>query len=209
MGVRRGNAGRPVCHNVSSPIQDVDCIPFEMSALDQHSLRSERGDSCRRFLHRCKIAYRHAGQFPGFVQIGRDKKSLRQQKIRKGSSSLLRHKRLTVLADHHGINHERKFEILRLFSYKTDNLKIAERSRFCRCGRNVFQYCFQLSGNDIRRKDFHGAHFLCVLHRQQSDNTLAIDSPLVKCFQVRLDSRSSGWIRPCNSQSNKSLSISL
>ena len=137
------------------------------------------------------------------MQIGGDEKSLRQQKIRKGRSSLLRHKRLAVLADHHRIDYERKFEILSLFGNKADDLKIAERSRFCRCGRNVFQYRVQLSGNDIRRKDFHGAHFLRVLRRHQSDNALAVDTSLVKCFQVRLDSRSPGWIRPCNSQCNK------
>ena len=200
MRMRRGNAWRPVFQNFSSPVQDVDCIPFEMSAFDQHSLGSQSRDSSRRFLHRCKIEHRHAGQFAGFAQVGSHKKSLRQQKVRKRSTGLVRHERLPVLADHHGIDYERKFEIRAFSATRRTISRLPSAPVFAAAGRNILQNCFQLRCNDIRGKDFHGADFLRVLHRHQRHNAFAIDSPLVKSFQVRLDSRSTGWIRACNSQ---------
>ena len=99
------------------------------------------------------------------------------------------HQARPVLADHHGIDHQRKREVLGRLRHGLDYFARAERAGLGGLRRDVVDYSANLCGNQIRRKAVDSRDAQCVLHGDQGCDGFSIDSEAVKSFEIGLESR--------------------
>src|SRR5438045_3642025 len=100
-----------------------------------------------------------------------------------------------MLTDHDGIDNQRKCKFSGCQSNRFDDRHIAQRTGLCGGWWDVVQHSAQLLYHELRRKALHTIDLLRVLHGEQSQHSFAVDSELMKGFEVSLDSRSTTGIR--------------
>ena len=61
--------------------EDVDRVAGEVTAFDEHGARAEREKRARRVVHRCDVARLAAEQRARFVEIRRDQRCAREQRV--------------------------------------------------------------------------------------------------------------------------------
>ncbi len=100
-----------------------------------------------------------------------------------------------MLADHDGIDHQRKFELCGGAGDGFDDGAIAQRSRLGGVGRDIFEHGVELLQDELRLQALDAIDAHRVLHGQQREDSLAVDSELVEGFEIGLNASPAAGIR--------------
>ena len=111
--------------------------------------------------------------------------------------------RSTVLAEENGIHYQREMEINGHASDSFDDFPFPQRASLCRRWRDIADNRPNLRGDQIGGKIFDSVHSVCVLHGDQGDHRLAINTELMECFKIGLNPRSAARVRTGNRQRNR------
>ena len=174
--------------------EDIHSALLQVAAFHERGLSPHFTKTLGRRPHIVHGAHRKAGQFFSLRQVRTNQGGARQEQLPDRGNRFGRDQRLPVFADHDGIDYQREPEIGRRRGDGLHDLAVAARAGLGGVRRNVLQNRGQLGQHQFRGHAIHARQAHGVLHRQQGDHGFAVHTELMKCFQVRLDTRAADWV---------------
>src|SRR5579871_148528 len=204
VSVAGGHAGGAELTGAMGREENVDGIAFEMTAFHQGGTRAHLAKTARGFVHSGEIADFETGERLGFGEVRSDKQSPRNQLIAHRGECVVTGERAAVLADKNGVDDERKPEISRGGRDGFDDGAVSQRAGFGGGGWNIIDHGAQLVHHQDWCETFDALKRDGVLHRDERDDGFAVDTELMKGFEIGLnagatrgigtgDGKSNGW----------------
>ena len=133
-----------------------------------------------------------AGEGGGFVEVGCDEERFGEERAEERIDGFGGDERRAVFADHDGVNDKRR--IADGVGNGFDNCRGAEGAGLGGVGRDIFENGVDLLADEFGIEQFDAGDGLGVLDGDEGEDGFAVDTELMKCFEIGLDAGTAAGI---------------